>query len=211
MAVTQNTIIGRTRGRIGNVVFSQWKDLNIAKQKPEAVANPRTAQQIANRLKFIALLALGKTLRPILQIGMKEYAGRLSWLNKFMSLNSGTGVLEWDGVDAWELVPENLVVSDGSLFPNPFTVSSAAGIVTIGWSTTPVSNQNGTDELFGVVICGSSTVFINGDIGRSLGTTTVDLSAEANLAPFRCALFFMRYDGLIVSSSTNVGGILVNP
>lgn len=211
MAVTQNTLIGRTRGRIGNVVFSQWKNLNIAKQKAESVANPRTGQQIANRLRFTALIALGKLLRPVLQFGFKEYAGTYTWMNKFMGVNAGTGCLVWDGIDTWELVPENLVISEGSLYPTPVSASSAAGIITVSWSPTAVNNQAGTDEVYIAVLAEEAHAFVIGDIGRSTGSAAINMSALPNSTPYTVIAFFMRYDTLIVSNSHNVSGILVNP
>ena len=95
MAIVQNTLIGRSSGRVGNAVFSQWKGRNVLKQKPEIVTNPRTALQQQQRSKFVTLMALGKSLRTALQLGFKEYANQMSWLNRFMSTNNGSGVLNF--------------------------------------------------------------------------------------------------------------------
>ena len=69
MAIVQNTLIGRSSGRVGNAVFTQWKGKNVLKQKPEIVTNPRTALQQQQRSRFTTLMAIGKSLRPILQFG----------------------------------------------------------------------------------------------------------------------------------------------
>ena len=66
MAQVNNPIIGHARGKVGSVVFSTWKGKNIIKEKPATVANPRTANQVANRSRFVAMIALAKLLRPLL-------------------------------------------------------------------------------------------------------------------------------------------------
>ena len=57
-AVTQNSIIGRTRGKVGGVVFSKWRGLNTLRSKPESVKNPKSPGQLFQRKKLTLLVEL---------------------------------------------------------------------------------------------------------------------------------------------------------
>ena len=52
MAKVSNTLIGKTRGSVGNVTFTVWKGRNVIKEKSNAPANPNTLLQQAQRAKF---------------------------------------------------------------------------------------------------------------------------------------------------------------
>tara|TARA_R110000868_G_scaffold48110_1_gene156780 strand:+ start:1882 stop:2508 length:627 start_codon:yes stop_codon:yes gene_type:complete len=200
MAVVQNTLIGRARGRVGNAVFSTWKSLNILKQKPEIVTNPRSESQQLNRARFTALLGFGKLLRPILQQGYREYAGTMSWLNKFMSTNSANAFL---GLVADEWVPDyqELCIAEGSLYPTAeATTSSSITDVTFTWSATPINNQTAGDLLFAVVIGEQDQTFSLGTILRSAGTATINLNSVIGQDVW-IAFYFLNPTSLLVSSS----------
>lgn len=49
MAVTQNTLIGRTRGRLGAVTFSTWKGQNVVRTLPVSPFIPDTPAQRAQQ------------------------------------------------------------------------------------------------------------------------------------------------------------------
>lgn len=204
MAIVQNLLIGRAKGRVGNVVFSTHKGKNILKAKAEIVANPRTGQQQANRAKFSALLALGRVLRPILALGFKEYAGSVSWLNRFMSTNSYSDVLVWaPASQTWEVQLEYVVVSEGQLLPTPLIVfGNSVDSFGVEWSVDTLANQASNDLFIGVAMCGNQTVY-------SIKTTTRAIGAESfifdNNLPVGANLyyagFFISNDGRIVSNS----------
>lgn len=52
MAKVSNTLIGKTRGSVGNVTFTVWKGRNVIKEKSNAPANPNTPLQQAQRARF---------------------------------------------------------------------------------------------------------------------------------------------------------------
>lgn len=201
MAVVQNTLIGRAKGRVGNAVFTTWKNLNILKQKPEIVANPRSAGQLASRARFVMLLQFGKLLRPILQMGFREYAGTMSWLNKFMSSNALNDFLLLDGVSAqWVPDFQNLVVAEGSIFPTPFTGVGTGTDIDISWEPTPINNQSENDLAYAVAIGAREQAFSLGIVPRSAGTINIPL-VSAIADSVYVALFFMNPTTLKVSSS----------
>jgi len=204
MAVVQNTLIGRARGRVGNVVFSTHKGQNILKQKPEIVANPRTASQQLARARFTALLALGLLLRPILPIGFRQFGGQVSWLNKFMSVNSYSGLMALSvptgeyGTD-WN----NLVISDGSLVPTVFTGTASATEVELTWPTATIANQSDEDLFFCFVTGEQSQQYALGTASHVDGTITIPMDNTVASTVYAVG-FFMNPTTLIVSPSYNL-------
>lgn len=201
MAVVQNTLIGRARGRVGNVVFSTHKGQNILKQKPEIVANPRTASQQAARARFTALLAFGLLLRPILAIGFRQFGGQVSWLNKFMSVNALSGFMAFNPTTlTYNGDFNNLVISDGSLFPRPFEATASATEVEVTWSPDGIANQSDEDLFFAVVIGTEFQTLSQGQASRIDGTVTIPM---VNLVATEIYVvgFFMNPTSLIVSPS----------
>lgn len=202
-----NTILGPMRGRIGSMVFRQNKGQQIAQQYQPLVANPRSAMQQANRARFVALMAYGRLLRPLIAIGFKEYAGTKSWLAKFMSTNTASNLLEWNEAStSWLPNGENLVIAEGSLQQNPFNVDNVTALgFDLTWTNTPVANQSSDDKL-------SYLVFKNGveplmfrfnggaPVDRSAGTTTIAYPLVDG-DEVVIVSFFVRNDGSIVSNS----------
>ena len=204
MAVVQNTLIGRARGRVGNVVFSTHKGQNILKQKPEIVANPRTASQQLARARFTALLAIGLLLKPILPIGFRQFGGRVSWLNKFMSMNSNNDLLALDPMTS-EYAPDwnNLVISDGTMFPTVYAGTASATEVEINWGPEPIANQSDEDLFFAFVSGTADQLYVQGTASRVDGTITIPMVNTVASTVYAVG-FFMNPTTLIVSPSYNL-------
>lgn len=212
MAIVQNTLIGRSSGRVGNAVFSTWKGRNILKQKPEIVANPRSALQQANRAKFTTLLALGRLLRLIIVMGFKEYSGQMSWLNRFMRTNSYTELLTYnDETHVWEIDLDQVVTAEGSLFPTPVTVYEAEPTtMTVIWDSDIIANKSNDDVLYLVAMVGNFTTFSLGTIARSAGVCTLPIVAT-NGETVVVSAFFATKDLRIVSNSMNSKLVVTTP
>ena len=52
MAIIQSILVGKGKGKIGNVVLSGLKGQTVAKQLNSSPSNPRTVAQTANRVKM---------------------------------------------------------------------------------------------------------------------------------------------------------------
>ena len=203
MATSQNAFIGRTRGRVGGVVFSQWKDKNIIKQKPESVANPRSAQQQANRARFTALIALAKLLRPIIMLGFKEYSTTVTWMNRFMSTNSYSGALTFNtATNNWDTEYSKLVISEGSLYPTVISAVSTTADVTVSWDSGTTANQNGNDKLMVIAQNNNANVTTTSvfSVDRSAGTAVLPLSSATG-DTISVVAFFITADKRIASNS----------
>lgn len=215
MAQVQNTLLGRAKGRVGNAVFSTWKGRNILKQKAESVANPRSAQQQANRARFTALLALGRNLRPLCQIGFKEYASTVTWLNRFMSTNTQSGAFEWnDNTTEWEQKNDNIVIAEGSLMTTQVAIDHIINTgpksnITLSWDTSTEGNKSPDDRLFGILFTESTIVFQQGTKTRGDGSVSMDIDPSATGQHVQVITFFASADLRIVSNSINSGSIVI--
>ena len=204
MAVSQNLFLGRMRGKVGALVFSQNKGRNIVKAAPTIVANPRSGQQQANRSRFVALMALGRLLRPLLVTGFKEYAGSFSWLNKFMSTNSYSGLMVWnEATQIWEPEYSKLVISEGSLYQTPLFLNELDGAdLVVDWAPGHSANQSATDTLHIIAFVGNQTDVSQGTVIRSAGTVTLSFTtAPVNGDIVTFVGYFQSSNGEIVSNS----------
>lgn len=212
MAITQNTLIGRTSGRVGNAVFSTWKGRNVLKQKAETVANPRTILQQMNRLRFATLLNIGKSLQPIITYGFQELK-RQTWLNNFMSINSYTDFLSWDdNTQSWIADLNNMVISSGNLFASPIISTGVTdnenGTSTLNITISPaiLANQNVQDRAF-ILVTSANPTFQHIELGENTRNDFLPSGGLNVLLPFLPTediytyLFFVSPDNKIVSNS----------
>lgn len=195
------------RGRIGSMVFRQNKGKQIAQQYQPLVANPRSALQQLNRSRFVALMAFGRLLRPLIAIGFKEYAGTQSWLAKFMSTNTASSLMEYDELTtSWLPNSENLVIAEGSLQQNPFDVDNITALgFHLTWTNTPVANQSSDDKLSYLVSKAGAEPLMHrfnegAPVIRSAGETTIAYPLVDG-DEVVIVSFFVRNDGTIVSNS----------
>jgi hypothetical protein len=80
MAISQNNIIGRSSGSVGDITFQKWKLLNVFRGKPSNQYNPKTPDQLAQRRRFKGVFTFYKACLPVLS--------RVYWLLKGRNLAS---------------------------------------------------------------------------------------------------------------------------
>jgi len=88
MAKIPQGILGGISGKIGGIVGSSWKGINVIKTKPLSVANPKTAGQVAQRNLFgntvaFAVVILATIIKPL----WDRFASRQSGFNAFIQAN----------------------------------------------------------------------------------------------------------------------------
>ncbi len=148
MAVTQNTLIGRTKNSIGGVTFSTWKGLNVAKSKPISVANPNTPGQQVQRNRLSALVAIYRLISQIIQIGFRTLAINKSQYNAFVSENI-IQAFTVNPDNSVTFVPSELVTGKGTIGSIPIVSlqgQNGSNSVIMEWNETltPVGS-NGSD------------------------------------------------------------------
>jgi hypothetical protein len=132
-AVTQNLLSGKSKGKIGNLVMTSWKNLNVLKSKPLEVRNPKTVAQTAQRVKFNLILQFFRNIASAVNIGFKQYTSDMSAYNKFMSTN-----LLIDGItsgDPQTIDYSKIIVAKGTLtgFSNLTNTPTVGHSVEVRW------------------------------------------------------------------------------
>lgn len=153
MAIVQNPITGRTKGKFASAVFSKQFGKNTMRSKPISVANPRTQLQKEQRAKFALMVELSRMFLPFLKTSYKQSAVGMSEFNMFMKSNIKnviSGTFPDYAIDFSELQ-----VSKGSLTGvNMATATAVVGsIVEIDWSdNTGVADAQAADKVLALVI-----------------------------------------------------------
>lgn len=207
MAKINQGILGGFSGSVANIVGSSWKGIAVMKAKPLSVANPRTAKQVAQRVKFRAGSELTTSLKNlIIKPFWDRFATRMSGVNAWMSQN----VEKYSDTGAPDL--STLVMSKGNIGVQEVTsveYDTSNHHLTADWSgeSTPANGLD-TDEAAVCVVAPSNSAYGIREAGiavRSDGGFDIDLTGETPIPPSSHAyIMFKRPDGTIVSDSSNV-------
>lgn len=168
MAIIQRGILGGFSNKIGNVVGTSWKGIAVMKSLPLSVANPRTAGQVAQRIRFGGASKLfSSVLATIAKPLNDRFAQRESGFNAIVQRNitrisNTTGLL----TDYPLIAKGRLVLQPGTAFTAD--ASSDNIQVTLNW-VTGESNLLGTDLIYVMAVRAS-----NGDTYVSSGEFTMD-------------------------------------
>ena len=133
MASYKQGILGAFSGKLGNVIGTFWKGINVMRVVPANVTNPNTMAQQAQLAKFKLLVQFLSANAKFFKIGFSAFSTRMTEMNSALKANFETGVsgLYPDlNIDA-----KNLVASKGEL-PSlkGFTATSTApNTVEIEW------------------------------------------------------------------------------
>lgn len=180
MSVVQNTLIGQSRQRIGNAVFSTWKGINVLKSKPMSVANPKTDGQLQQRSAFSQMVLAFRNMPAVVRAGFKKLAVKKSEFNAFMSYNL-KNAFDYSTPPTATITPAAILISKGTIAATDIAtavadVSDDSITVTFA-TTTDQPGQSATD----VALVAAYNVTKNDFYGevtsaaRSTGTATIDL------------------------------------
>mgnify|MGYP001093506808 CR=1 FL=1 len=205
MAITQNPIVGRARGKVSNNVFTTWKGLNVWKAKPITVSNPQTDGQLKQRSKFSILVAIASQLLAIVRIGFKEQAIGKTEVNAFNSTNQLNKYLNWTGND-WTPDPSKLQISKGSLgdtVVTPTTPINGSSSITITYPNTATGAQSLGDKIMVYVESDETSKILIGNKTRQDGSIVVNMDVPFTSGDIvNVYTFFQSVDGRKVSNNT---------
>lgn len=201
MGVLSRGILGGFRGKVGPVIGSSWKGIDVMKSKPLSVANPRTPAQTAQRNAFSGVVALASAiLVGIVKPLWDRFAQQESGFNAFISANIGnfnsTGIISnFPGMVFSRGKLDNIEVTSAA-----FDASDAN--VTILWNTTGGFPD---DMLYFVAIRESDQAVLTARTvdERSVGSSVLPISTPM-AAGETIHYYFMarKADGTEVSDST---------
>ena len=208
MAKIPQGILGGISGKIGGIVGSSWKGINVIKTKPLSVANPKTAGQVAQRNLFgntvaFAVVILATIIKPL----WDRFASRQSGFNAFIQANIAYFV------DEMPVFNTGFAISKGKMAKTDLSIqtrSLASGVYAIEWlDDTGSGYKLATDEIYLVcvniskgLVSSSSAAAVRSDLAAE-----IDFPAGTELADILNLFWaFKRADGTIVSNSGNHQG-----
>jgi hypothetical protein len=203
-AVTQNLLSGKSRGRIGNLVMTSWKGLNVLKSKPMEVRNPNTVAQQTQRSKFSVLVAFARSILTSIRIGFSQYASNMSAYNAFMKSNMAIS----------DIAPGNpavldyskVVVSKGTLtgFLSPAIAGTSMRTISVSWvDNSGQGNAVATDILNYIVYNETKDIFhvVEGSVTRGSEGLVIDEDDFATGDTFHAWIYLTSADKSIVCDS----------
>ena len=130
MSVLQNPIVGRMKQKIGGVVMSTWKGINVMRGKPLTVANPKTDAQLMRRSALTQIVAIARTIVAAISNGFREQAVKKSAFNAFTGYNL-RNAFNYAAPPAATIVPADVLVSQGTISPTPINALANSSITNL--------------------------------------------------------------------------------
>ena len=202
MGVIKRGILGGFSGKVGPVVGSTWKGIEVVKSKPQSVANPNTASQQTQRGKLREIVADARILlAAIIQPFWNPFAQQKSGYNAFVSEN--IDAYSETGLDT----PSSFYASRGSLLG--LTIGAATADESDSEIVVPWTDNSGdadalaTDKVSVLVYNVTQDLWIvdTESETRDAGTVTVSTSDIAESDVLEVYLFASRPDVSKVSDS----------
>lgn len=207
MARVSNPLIGKSANKVGNVVFSTWKGINVLKEKPASVANPRTDGQVSQRSVMTQLVRMARLILPALQVSFREMAVRMSQYNAFVKFNADEAFSRVGAVATF--IPANLTASKGTLGPlvDFAKVGLTGRSLSLEWTdNTGTSGANASDEMHLVIVSADGQDIVHMATGddRIAASTTMTIPGTWSLTGARCCGYFVKADGSQSCDSVNI-------
>lgn len=207
MAITQNPIIGRSSGKFSTAIFQKWKNKNVIRSKPLEVNNPDTPNQQMYRSMFAFLVAAGRNLSQIIEVGFSTFKSQITWMNAFVKYNSGTFVQPGTPPNYTRDWSE-LTISKGPLTPTVIISASSSNgnpDVTVSWPTTIDGIDQSPNDVAYVFVYNETSQKAGESVGtvlRSAGAATITLTENNTTGDLVNAyLFFQNEAGTQVGDS----------
>lgn len=149
MAVTSNTIIGHSSGKVGALYFSRWKGRNRITSNPQQPEYTRSIVQQYNTNKLYIIAFMWHVMKYVISYGMRKTPKNWSPINLFQSVNFDTP-FTFDGTVDPDYNPLLLQLSKGNLPPTPITEvvpSIFPNLWEIRWDTAITGPQDANDNV----------------------------------------------------------------
>lgn len=203
MGVLSSGIFGGVSGRVGNLTGSSWKGIPVIKSRPQSVAYPGTAGQVAQTTKMSAIvsfckLILSSWIKPL----WDRSAVKMSGYNAFVRAN----IAEFaDGVINDY---SSLVMSQGTMASTSFSVAAVHGndvVMVVTWNPADISGLQNSNDIAFLAAINETTgeVFVVSGASRATGTATVPIPAGSLIGSvFHFYLAFKRSNGTVISGNS---------
>jgi len=212
MAIVQNPITGRTKGKFASAVFSKQFGKNTMRSKPIEVRNPKTLAQREQRSKFSLMVELSRKFLAFIRIGFKQTAIGMSQFNSFMQTNIQNVIT--GAYPDYEIDYTLLLVSRGTLTGSEGSSATAiaGNSVTIDWmDNTGSGDALGTDKALMLILNPNSPNVVSNTTLKTRADGTYDIVVPVAWVgdDVNVYLSFMTEAGDKVADSSYVGSVTI--
>lgn len=211
MAIVQNPVTGRSKKKMGNVVFSTQFGKNTMRSKPVTVRNPRTTAQTQQRGKMKFAMAILRTFTAVFRLGFAKAAVGMSAFN--YGFRDGLAAAVSGVSPNFTFTPANLMVARGnglSLPSGNFTESGPECKTQFDVILKNSFDKNDDKAILAIYNTELNEVAFSSAAVRSDATAVV--TTPTNWATGNHVsgyLFFVSADGTRISDSQYVGTIVL--
>ncbi len=211
MATYKNGISGAFSGKLGPVVGSSFRGLNVMRAKPRKTTKKPTAAQLEQRARFAAVNYFLSPANSILSQYFGEPEGNKSRCHLATSHHLHNAV-HWDGTKAHILYQKALFAKGDLLgFKNLIGIALPATQLQLTWENSTEGNALATDELMVLAIAPSFDCYeLFSEVStRSTGSATLSLPPFLSGNHVHCWAFAVSAEGRLNSTSVYLGNFVL--
>jgi hypothetical protein len=202
--------MGNIRGKVGNLVVSQWRKTTTVRGRPAPSNKPRAQSQLEQQARMATATKFMRTLKKLLPHSYTDHPDKMSGYNaavRDLLQNAITG----DYPDYTVQFDQTLVSKGGLLNQANATATAGTDLVTFTWSFNPADELvSSNDKAVLVVYCEAlnKSVFTMNSAIRSAGTASLGVDRFKG-EEVHTWLAFISADGKESSNSVYTGKVKV--
>ncbi|HTN20798.1 MAG TPA: DUF6266 family protein [Pelobium sp.] len=206
-------ILGAFSGKVGTVIGSSWRGINYMRSLSPKRGNANASEkQLEQQARFAMITAFLNPVKPILEIGFKNYANGKTGYNSAHSYNlknALTGI-----TPNLEIDYSMVLLSRGDLpgVTSLAATSDTAATLNLAWTNNAGKGKaKDTDQLTVVAFCPSSgeSVYGSAEATRLDEVLAFELPAEFSGETVEAYIFWSSADGKDISNSKYAGSVAV--
>lgn len=152
LAVVQNTLIGRSRNKVGSTVFSTWKGINVLKSKPLTVAQPPSIKRDAQQSVIRQLNAIGRPILGAIRVSFNQVSAKSTNWASWIKYNADTAFNIVPPTAT--LLPDSMIFAKGTLIkPSDLALTSiTVRDVLINWTDNSSDSGNSVSDKVAIAL-----------------------------------------------------------
>jgi hypothetical protein len=207
MGKLTNGILGGFRGKVGPVVGTQWKGIEVIRSRPPGKRHKSSEDQLKQQAKMTLMTSFISPLSTLLNSTYQSVTVQMSCFNRALSYNMRNAVS--GDYPEFKINYPYVVLGVGDLrnVESPNISSDSEGKLTFSWrDNSNEGSARATDQSFAAVYCEQLKKWDAWNQGpqRNAGSYTLDVSAFSGKA-VHTYIGFLSADARFVTTSLYAG------
>jgi hypothetical protein len=211
MGKLSNGILGGFRGKVGPVVGTQWKGIEVIRSRPPGKRHKSSEDQLKQQAKMSLMTSFISPLSTFLNSTYQSVTVRMSCFNRALSFNMRDAII--GNYPEFRINYPYVILGMGDLrnVETPNVSSYSEGRLTFSWrDNSNEGSARATDQSFAAVYCELLKQWRAWNHGpqRNAGSYTLDVSAFSGKA-VHTYIGFLSADAKFVTTSLYAGSIII--